>query len=382
MRRDLSIPASVYGLGAGIFFLGYFAFEVPASYVLAKIGARRWLAITMVAWGLISASMAFIKNGQELLVYRFLLGIAEAGFFPGALFFLMQIFPRRWHARVISYLIVIIPLSSAVSALISGFIFRLSGTWNLHGWQWIFLLEGLPSVVLGGLLFVVLPDAIEKAPWLTQAERKYLHDSRQAHSPPAGKQPSQAFRAVFMDLQIWKIASIFFCLSFVNGTINFFLPQMIAFAGVDKSHVMYLVPVPYSLGAICLILCAARSDISGRRRWNILVPMGVAVLGLVFVLPGESLALKGASITFAIAALFTVLGLMWVVPGQLLKGPGAATGIALINSIGNLGNFFGPSIFSALLQFTGKYNFGIAIDAAVVLTAMIAFYFSTKDYIK
>ncbi|MBB2175215.1 MFS transporter [Gluconacetobacter johannae] len=374
MRRDLSIPATTYGLGAGIFFLGYFIFEIPGNYILTKVGARTWLAVTMVTWGIISAGMAFIGNGRELLLLRFLLGIAEAGFYPGTLFFLMQSFPEKWHGRVISYLIVVIPVSSAVSSLLSGMILHLSGIWGFHGWQWIFLLEGLPSTFLGILLFICLPNSVGEAGWLSHEEREYLCKVRQRRVQVKADRTAHSFLAVARDPYVWKLASIFFCLSFVNGTIHFWLPQMIGSVGFDKYTVMRLLPIPYFIGAVALIICAARLDRSGKRRWNILIPMGLAFLCLILTIVCQPLMMKGIFITIAIASLFTVLGLMWVVPGQILQGPAAAGGIALINSIGNLGNFFGPSIFSGLVQETGHYSVGLVMDSVVMFLSFLIFY--------
>jgi ACS family tartrate transporter-like MFS transporter len=373
MRRDLSISASAYGLGAGIFFLGYFVFEVPGNYLLVRVGARAWLSICMVAWGLISAAMAFVTSGTELLIVRFLLGVAESGFYPGILFFLMQAFPPRWHARVISYLIIVIPVSSAISALLSGLIFRLGGTLTLHGWQWLFLLEGLPSILLGVVIYLYLPNRVEEASWLTSEERSYLSARQNALRSDGTARTFHSFISVAGNPVVWKLACIFFCISFVNGTIHFWLPQMVASVGFDRQDVMRLVTIPYILGGVALIVCASRSASTGNAKIVIAVSMVAACTCLLLTAVIGNIVLQGCLITLAVAALFIVLGLMWVVPGQFLEGARVAAGVALINSFGNLGNFFGPTMFSFIVEKAGHYNYGLLLDAFVISAAAMLF---------
>lgn len=373
MRRDLQISASIYGLGAGIFFLGYFLFEIPGNYLLTRIGARLWLSVCMIAWGVISASMSCVTNGTELLCGRFVLGVAEAGFYPGILFFLMQAFPRHWHGRVISYLIVVIPVSSALSAFMSGLIFHLHGVLGLHGWQWLFVLEGLPSILLGFVLYGYLPNRIEEASWLTQAEREYLALRHQESGLRSSSKSFRVFASVAADGTVWRLAAIFFCISFVNGTIHFWLPQIVSSVGYGRQTVMRLVTVPYILGALALIVCAARSDRTGNPRTALFVAMIASCMGLFMTAWGGNVMWQGLFMTIAIACLFIVLGLLWVIPGDRLRGTKVAGGVALINSVGNLGNFFGPTIFSFTLEKSGHYQIGLLMDAIIVFLAAVMF---------
>ncbi|MBS1103123.1 MFS transporter [Gluconobacter sp. Dm-62] len=377
MRHDLMLSGTTYGLGAGIFFIGYVLFEMPGNYILGRLGARLWLSVCMIAWGLVSAGMAFVGNGTEFLTMRFVLGMAESGFYPGILFFLMQAFPAKLHVRVISYLIVVIPVASAVSSLLASVILHLNGMWTLHGWQWLFLIEGLPSIFLGGLLYYYLPERLEQAAWLTEDERVImasrlasLRTSRQVRS-------LDVFLGAFRLPVVWKIAAVFFCISFVSGTIHFWLPQMIAHAGFERHQVLRLATIPYFAGALALLVCVRRTDTATDNR-RILSALVIACLALWGITLTAYIAGQGILLTLATAALFVILGLMWGLPGRFLHGMQAAAGVALINSFGNLGNFFGPVAFAFLAGPTAVYARGLVMDALMLGIAGLLYWTLTR----
>lgn len=377
MIRDLGLSGTAYGLGAGIFFIGYVLFELPGNYILGRIGARTWLSACMIAWGIVSAGMAFVSTGPQFLAMRFVLGIAESGFYPGILAFLMQAFRPNLHAKVVSYLIVVIPVASAISALLAGAILHLAGTWHLQGWQWLFLIEGLPSTALGVLLYICLPERLEQARWLTVDERA-LMTRRLADSGPSRQSRALRFYLGAFTLPVvWKIATVFFCISFVSGTIHFWLPQMIAHTGFSRQAVLRLATIPYFAGAVALLICVRRTQIRTDDR-RILAALMIACLALAGITLTLYPVLQGVLLTVATAALFVILGLMWGLPGRFLQGVQAAAGVALINSFGNLGNFFGPVIFSYLAGSKAAYLHGLLADAGVLGVAIVLFWRLTQ----
>jgi len=369
MRGDLAMSATAYGLGAGIFFVGYFLCEVPSNLMLLRFGPRRWIARILITWGLISAATAIAWDAWSFLGLRFLLGLAEGGFFPGILFFLSQWFPSAWRARMVSLLLVAIPLSSVVGALLAGWLLGLNGLLGLHGWQWLFIIEGLPCCVLGLVLFLRLPASIKEAQFLSPAQRQLARAVLDADQATRSKVSATGFRDMLRQPRVWAMAFVFFCVSMTNGSVNFFAPQIIKQAGFSNMTVGLLAAIPYSVGVLAVLVWGWHSDRHNERRWHVVIPLVVAAIGIAITAASETITIQIAGLTFAGLGMFSVLAILWTLPGEFLVGAAAAGGIAVINSIGNLGGFAGPVVVGVLKDITGSFSGGLLIDAVVLLVA-------------
>jgi ACS family tartrate transporter-like MFS transporter len=369
MRADLNLSATAYGLGAGIFFIGYFLCEVPSNLMLLRFGPRRWIARIMITWGLISAATALAWDAWSFLTLRFLLGLAEGGFYPGILYFLSQWFPQAWRARMVSFLLVAIPMSNVVGAPLSGLLLGLDGLGGLHGWQWLFIIEGLPCCVLGLVVLSRLPASVEDAPWLTQDEKRTARAALDVDAAERRKVSRATFGEMLRHGRVWTLALVFFCVSMTNGTVNFWVPQIIKSAGFDNLTVGVLTAIPYSVGVVALVVWGWHSDLRNERRWHVVIPLLVAAAGITTTALSDAITMQIAGLTLAGLGMFSVLAILWTLPGEFLVGTAAAGGIAVINSIGNLGGFAGPFVVGLLKDITGSFAGGLLIDAAVLLVA-------------
>ena len=364
MMTDLKFSDTVYGLGAGIFFIGYFIFEVPSNVILSKVGARVWIARIMVTWGLVSSAMVFVATPMMFYVLRFVLGLAEAGFFPGIILFLTQWFPSARRGRILALFMSAIALTGVVGGPFSGWIMQSwAGLYGLAGWQWLFILEGLPSVIVGIWVLYYLDDRIRDAKWLSEPEKQRLEHnlSLEAHGVE-----HLSLVQVLTHGRVWLLAIIYFC--FVMGLygISFWLPQLIKNTGV-KSVLMVglLTAIPYGCGAIGMIWMARRSDRTQERRWHVASAALVGGLGLIastLFMDDPTASLIALSV--ATTGILATLPLFWTLPASLLTGLGAAAGIALINSVGNLAGFFSPSLVGYLKDLTHSTSSGMYALAA------------------
>jgi len=373
MLQDLHLSEAVYGLGAGIFFIGYFIFEVPSNLILHKVGAKIWIARIMITWGLVSAAMMFTNSETTFYVLRFLLGAAEAGFFPGIILYLTYWYPNARRGRMTTMFMVAIPLSGLVGGPLSGWILSAfsNGAAGLAGWQWLYLIEGIPSVVVGIWVLFFLDDKIHKAKWLTDGEKAVLTRNIEAEEQVKEDPPISAAMAL---PRVWMMALTYF--AFVMGLygVGFWLPTIIKSIGVSNPlqiGLLSAIPNLFAIGG--MILISRSSDRLRERRWHLFIPAFIAALGLVWSTQASGVAAAMTALTIANIGICTVLPLFWSQPTAILSGTAAAAGIALINSVGNLAGFASPYLVGWLKESTGTTNSGMYLLAiSLVIGGLIA----------
>jgi D-galactonate transporter len=369
MNKDLGLSSSAFGLGAGIFFLTYFVFEIPSNLFLERFGARKWIARIMLTWGVVSAATAFISGGTGFYVVRLLLGVAEAGFFPGIIFYLTLWFPAVYRARMIGLFMAAIPLSSVIGAPISGLLLGLEGAAGLHGWQWLFILEALPAVILSGVVFTYLTDRPADATWLPADERAWLVERLAAEERQRRASRHFGVRDALTNGKVWALAFVYFGAVATNYGLSFFLPQIIKAFGLSNAQTGFVTAIPYVVGTLGMIWWGRRSDKVQERRWHVAIPLLVAAGGLIVstVLPTPTL--KILSISVAGFGIFACLPVIWTLPTAFLSGAAAAGGIAMVNAVGNLSGFLGPYAMGFLKDATGSFSAGLIVIAGAALVA-------------
>lgn len=366
MNKDIGLNAEAYGWGAGIFFIGYFIFEVPSNVILERVGARLWIFRIMLSWGIVSAATAFVHSPLSFYVLRFLLGVMEAGFFPGIMLYLTYWFPASSRARFNSYFFFAIPLASAIGGPLSSAILQLGGIAHLRGWQWLFVLEGLPACVLSFFVLAHLPDGPSRANWLSDDEKRIVA-ARLARDATA---PGDLWSGLG-DLRVWWIAAADFGIIFALYGIGFWLPQIVKAMGFSNLETGFVVACPYVICAFAMVAWARSSDARGERIWHVVVAAllgagGFAAAALLHASVFSLIALSVAAI-----GIYAALVSIWTLPSSILGGTAAAGGIALINSLANLGGFVGPYVMGWLKQSTGGYETGMAVLAAGLLTSVV-----------
>jgi D-galactonate transporter len=367
MLDDLQFSQTVYGLGAGIFFIGYFIFEVPSNILLHRLGARVWLARIMISWGVISAAMMFVETPASFYALRFLLGVAEAGFFPGVIYYLTQWFPAARRGRNLAIFMTGIAISSFVGSLLSGWIMgTFAGVHGLAGWQWMFLLEAIPAILLGFYLWFRLDNDVLSAKWLSEGEKRALAADL---AQDAAASPSGSYADAFRDGRVWFGCLIYFCLVVGLYGISFWLPSIISDLGFkDPLQVGVLSAIPYAFAAVGMILVGRSSDRHRERRWHVAVPAAFGVIGLVAsVLLADHVVLAITALTLATLGVMSGPPLFWNIPTAYLSGATAAAGIAIINSFGNLAGFVAPYLVGWIKDSTGSTAMGIYGIAAFLL---------------
>ena len=368
MNRDLHFSASIYGLGAGLFFLSYAACEVPSNLLLCRFGARRWLSRIMITWGLLAIAMMFVKTPIQFYVLRFLLGMAEAGFFPGVVFYLMQWFPPEMRARAISRFYVSLPLSSVVMGAIAGALLNLNGRLGLAGWQWLFLVEGLPAVLLSMAFLLWLPDSPADAKWLTSDERAWVLERIRVDACSGGH--THNVGRALLDPRVLQVGLIFFCMLGANYAYTFSAPAiLIRLTGWNATNVGFLISGIGLLGAAGMILNARHSDLRGERYWHVAIPFFILAAG--FLVGGLSTTAWLAVPALALTAIAytSQLGPVVSIPPLFLKGKSMAAGIAAMNTVGMLGGFVGPYWMGIAKDMTGDYQHGLLTLAIPSLAA-------------
>lgn len=371
MNEAIGLSDFAYSLGAGIFFLSYTLFEVPSNIILARVGARLWIARIMITWGLVSASMMFVRSASAFYILRFALGAAEAGFFPGIIYCLTRWFPSNERARAIAGFMTAVVVAGIIGGPLSGFLLSLGGTGGLAGWQWLFVLEGLPAVVLGIVVLRVLPEQPSDASvltGLTLAERRALM-SRLEEESAAPSVVVRSFAGAVANGRVWLLAVVYFTIPVALYAMGFWLPQIIK-AAADGSDTMagVLTAIPYAVAAIGMVAVGRHSDRTGERRWHIAasaVVGGAAFAASAFV---RGLVPSLAALSLAMLGLASMLGPFWTLATSQMSGVGAAAGIALVNSVGNIGGFVGPTIIGFVREATHSFSAGLVV-VGVVLAA-------------
>ena len=376
MVADLRFSETVYGLGAGMFFIGYFLFEVPSNMILHRVGARMWIGRIMITWGLVSAAFMFVTTPRMFYVLRFALGVAEAGFFPGIILYLTYWYPARLRARIVALFMTAIPLSGVFGGPFSGWIMELfAGVRGLAGWQWLFVIEALPAIALGIATMFYLDNGIASARWLTPDQKQIL--SRNLENEHASVPVHQAPWAAFRDRRLWLMCGIYFCCVMGQYGLTFWLPALIEAAGArGVLQIGLLTAVPYSAAAITMVLFGRSGDRHGERRWHTAIPLLMGAAGLTLtVIAGRNTAAAIAALALAAAGVLTSAPLFWSLPTAFLGGAAAAAGIAAINSVGNLAGFVSPYAVGWLRDATqstaaGMYALSVVlvIGAGLILT--------------
>jgi MFS transporter, ACS family, tartrate transporter len=366
MNAALGFSSVTYSLGAGIFFLSYTLLEIPSNLILARVGARRWIARIMITWGLVSAAMMFVRSATAFYLLRFLLGAAEAGFFPGIIYCLTRWFPIRDRARAIAGFMTAVVIAGIVGGPVSGALLSLDGAAGLAGWQWLFLVEGLPAVVLGLVVLRMLPEQPSDARWLTPAEQLSLTTQLADEAAIAGSLHST--RGALTSGRMWLLGAVYFTIPVELYALSFWLPQIVKSAsGASDFLVGVLSAIPYAVAAVAMVVVGRHSDRTGERRWHI--ALSAAVGGAALALAGSVHGVVPAIVllSLATAGLASMLGPFWAFATSFLEGIGAAAGIALVNSVGNIGGFVGPNIVGYVRESTNSFAAGLAIVGAILV---------------
>ena len=370
MNKDLGLTATVFGWGAGIFFLGYFLMEVPSNLMLERFGARLWIARIMATWGVISAAMAFVQGTWSFVGMRFLLGVAEAGFFPGVILYLTYWFPSEYRARIIGVFMISIPISSFLGSPISGALLNVSG-FGLAGWQWLFILEGLPAVLMAGAVLLVLPNGPRDAAWLPQAERDWLERRLQAEAArndvQGGAKPSLG--EVLRDRRLMLFAAIYFGSTASSYGLSFWTPQIVKGYGLGNFETGLLNSIPYGFACVAMILWGRHSDRMQERRWHLALSFLVLAAGLAGGTVLTGLVPVVCSLTVAAVGVYMLKGPFWALATEQMRPAVAAASIAAINAVGNLGGFLGPYLIGTIKDATGSFAMSLL---PLVLFALIS----------
>jgi ACS family tartrate transporter-like MFS transporter len=365
MNRALGFSATVYGLGSGIFFVSYTLLEVPSNLVLARVGARRWIGRIMLSWGLVSIAMAFVRDAPTFYVLRFLLGAAEAGFFPGIIYYLTHWFPARERAGAVALFMTGTAIAGVIGGPISSALLLLDGLGGLSGWQWLFVVEGVPAVLLAPVVWRRLDERPADAQWLTPAERGWLVSTLEAEAaamPAHGHRLADALKSA----RLWLLAGIYFCIVLAFYGVSFWLPQIVQSQSDWPSWAVALIAsVPYVVAAVGMVRVGARSDRTGERRWHVAVPALVGALGFVAAATGPlTVAFSLTALSIAALGIWGALGPFWALPTAFLRGTAAAGGVALVNAVGNIGGFVGPTLVGYARDATGNFAAGLWVLAA------------------
>lgn len=376
MNRDLHFSASIYGLGAGLFFLSYAACEVPSNLLLFRFGARRWLARIMFTWGVLAIGMMYVKTPLQFYAVRFLLGMAEAGFFPGVVFYLMQWFPAEVRARTVSRFYVALPLSTAVMGMLAGALLNLQGRFGLAGWRWLFLVEGLPAVLFSIVFLIYLPDNPAEAEWLNQDEQLWILDQLRVEGFAGTRVHRKEISRVFVDPRVWLLGLFYLCILFCAYGYNFSAPAIIQkITGLSTTLVGMVIAITSLMGALALLLNASHSDRTKERLLHIGIPCLFMSAGYVVggIATAPVLAIPALAISYIGSS--ALHGVLWSMPSSFLKSKPAAAGIAAINSMGIVGGFLGPVWMGRARDITGSYQQGIITLAVPSLVAGAIMFF-------
>jgi MFS family permease len=372
MLEDLGFTETIYGLGAGIFFIGYFLFEVPSNLILHRVGARLWIGRIMITWGLVSALFMFTTTPAVFYLLRFLLGVAEAGFFPGIILYLTYWYPSERRVRMVALFMTAVPIAGVVGGPLSGWIMQsLDGTQGWRGWQWLFLLEAVPALLAGIAVMLYLDNGVRSARWLTDEEKDFLERRLAEDRAALTAHPSLA--SLFRDRRIWLLCAIYFCYVMGHYGLTFWMPVLVQAAGVSGTfRIGLMTAIPYGLAIVAMMMIGRQADARRERRWHTAVPMIAGAIGLVLsAAAGTHTAVALAGLAVASAGIFGSGPVFWALPTAFLGGTAAAAGIATINSIGNLAGFVSPYIVGWLTDLSRSTEAGMfAVAIALVVGAL------------
>ncbi len=372
MNRDLGFDSAVYGFGAGVFFLTYALCEVPSNLVLHRVGARRWIARIMVTWGILSIAMLLVRGRTSFYVLRCLLGAAEAGFFPGIIYYLGNWFPRAERAKAMAGFTAAIPLSSVIGGPLSGALLKLNGTFHLAGWQWLFLVEGIPAVILGAVVWRYLPDEPREARWLDANEREWLSNEIARERSGVTQRQNHSLAAALSDPIVWLLGVTYFLGSICSYGLTLWMPEILkGLSGLSNAFVGLISAFPYLVATVATILVGRHSDRTGERVRHVAISCFVGAFGFAIAAFLRSPWLGFAALTVAATGTFSRNGPFWALPTAFLSGRGAAGGIAFINTIGALGGFAGPYVIGVVKKATGYFTGGLLFLASALLAAGI-----------
>ena len=373
MNKALGFTSAVYGFGGGIFFLGYFIFEVPSNVLLSKVGARRWIARILVTWGMISACTAFITGPTSFYSVRFLLGIAEAGFFPGIILYLTWWFPSYYRSRIVGVFMAAIPLSNILGSLVSGVLLDLDGWLGIAGWQWLFIIEAVPAVVLGVVFWVYMTDWPSQAHWLAPAQRDWLMARLDAERSQREAIRHYSLKQALLDKRVLLLSLVYFGGTFSGYGIVLFQPQIVHRLSEGFGMTGVINAIPYVFAACAMVLWGRHSDHTGERPRHVAIAYSVSAAGLIATALMTDPVLTMVMLVVAAMGQASTGPTFWSLPTAMLSGTAAAGGIALINALGNLGGFFGPFLFGMIKDATGgSFMFAlIAIALGPVMSASI-----------
>jgi ACS family tartrate transporter-like MFS transporter len=380
MNEDLGFTPEIFGFGAGIFFVGYILCEVPSNLALHRFGARIWIARIMISWGVVATAMAFVAGETSFYLLRFALGIAEAGFFPGIILYLTYWFPREERARIVSLFMTAVPLATVVGGPVSGALLGLHGLAGIAGWRWLFLIEGIPAVLLGIAALLYLTDRPKDAAWLTPDERRALEDRLTQEARETKVYGLDAAGQALTNPRILALGLLYFCIVVGLYGIGFWMPQVLKTHGLSDLAIGFLTALPYLVAAIGMVVAGRHSDATGERILHVGVPLFLAAAAFAWTSVAGPLPLVMIALTLATLGIYAAIGSFWALPSAILAGVGAAAGLALINSIGNCGGFVAPVVIGWLKGATGDFTLPLLfLSASLVLGGALAFWFGRNQ---
>ncbi len=369
MNDDLGLSARMYAFGAGIFFLGYALFEVPSNLILARVGPRLWITRIMITWGILSVAMMWAHSPASFYTLRFLLGVAEAGFFPGIIYYLCDWFPQKQRARAVAWFMTAVPLATVIGGPLAGFLLGMDGYRGLAGWQWLFLVEGLPAIVLGVVVFFVLDDKPEDARWLSAEEKAWLVHEIRSEQRNARERHQMGIVEALRHPVVWALGFINLVLQSGSYGLALWIPQILkGFGGLSDLEVGFIAAIPFAFAAVGMVLIGRSSDRTGERFGHLAATLFVAAFGFA------ASALVKSPLPALLLLTITAIGDLggrgpfWALPSRFLAGSASAAGIALINTFGAIGGFVGPNIIGIMKSLTDDYTGGLLLLAGIVLT--------------
>ena len=383
MGQDLGFSETVFGLGAGIFFLGYFLFEVPSNLLLNRVGARIWIARIMITWGVLSACFVFVETSTSFYILRFLLGVAEAGFYPGVILYLTQWYPAHRRARIIAVFMSAIPVAGIFGNPLSGWIMdSFHGISSMQGWQWMFIIEAIPAILVGVMVLLYLDNGIQHARWLDPDEKRLLQREVERDQAHGAKGP-HSVAAVFRDARVWWMALIYFAFVMGQYALTFWLPTLVKATGVKGNlHIGLLSAIPFICAIIAMNLFGRSADRRQERRWHLIVPALMGAIGFAVAASyTQNTVVSLAFLSLAAAGVLTCAPLFWSLPTAFLSGTAAAAGIAAINSVGNLAGFASPYLIGYLKDLTGSTQIGMYVLAGALVLGAIGVWLTPKQLV-